>query len=346
MQHPGPVTTTRNALRSAAGLTPGILLCLSIAAVSLVIGRFAPVIGTALPAIAIGVVIAAVRRPGPRTRPGIGFSSRYLLQVAVVLLGANLSLQDVVAVGAESLPVMLSTLAVCLLAAWGLGRAMRIPSRLRTLIGVGTGICGASAIAAVAPVIAATSGEIAYAISTIFVFNILAAVAFPILGHALGLDPHTFGLLAGTAINDTSSVVAAAATFGGAAIGFAVVVKLVRTLMIIPVSVGLAFLQPRDDQAGLLRRPWRILTLIPWFIVGFAVMTLLNSAGLLSAGAREAMLAASGALIAAALAGIGLSTDLGAIRRAGWRPLALGAVLSLLVTGTALAALALTGALG
>jgi len=329
-----------------AQLAPGIALCLAIGGISLAIGTALPVVGSALPAIAIGAAVAAIRRPGARTRPGIAFSGKWLLQAAVVLLGAQLSLHDVVAVGAESLPVMLSTLTVCLLAAWGLGRAMRIDGRLRTLIGVGTGICGASAIAAVAPVIAATSGEIAYAVSTIFVFNIAAAVAFPLLGHALGLDAHTFGLLAGTAINDTSSVVAAATTFGAGALGFAVVVKLVRTLMIVPISVGLALRQPRDGASSLLRRPWRILTLVPWFIVGFVVMVLVNSADLISPGAHTALAIASGLLIAAALAGIGLSTDLVAIRRAGWRPLALGGALSLLVTATAVGAVALTGGLG
>ena len=134
--------------------------------------------------------------------------------------------------------------------------------------------------------------------------------------------------------------------FGAGALGFAVVVKLVRTLMIVPISVGLTLRQPRDGASSLLRRPWRILTLVPWFIVGFVVMVLANSAGLVSAGAHTAMAAAGGLLIASALAGIGLSTDLGAIRRAGWRPLALGAVLSLMVTATAVGALAVTGRLG
>ncbi len=327
-------------------LVPGIALCLLIAGVSFAIGTAAPVVGSAIPAIAIGVAIAAIRRPGGLAQPGIAFSGKWLLQIAIVLIGAHLSLQDVVAVGAESLPVMLSTLTVCLLAAWAVGRWMRVDGRLRTLIGVGTGICGASAIAAVAPVIAATSGEIAYAVSTIFVFNIAAAVAFPLLGHALGLDAHTFGLLAGTAINDTSSVVAAATTFGAGALGFAVVVKLVRTLMIVPIAVGLALRRPRENGPGLLRRPWRIVTLVPWFIVGFTLMVLANSAGLISDAAHTVMAVASALLIAAALAGIGLSIDLVAIRRAGWRPLALGGILSLLVTATALGALALTGGLG
>lgn len=321
-------------------------LCIPIAAVALGVGAVAPLVGSALPAVLIGFLVATIRRPAASFTPGIRFSGSTLLQVAVVLLGTRLSLRDVVEVGTESLPVMLSTLTVCLLAALWIGRALGVPGRLRTLIGVGTGICGGSAIAAVAPVIAATSGEIAYAISTIFVFNVLGAVAFPLIGHALGLDPHTFGLLAGTAINDTSSVVAAAGAFGASALGFAIIVKLVRTLMIVPITLGLSILRAREGGEGagsLLRRPHR---LVPWFIVGFVLAVALNSAGLVPPVAGEVCAAVSGVLIALALAGIGLSTDFAAIRSAGWKPLGLGAILSVLVAGTAVIALIATGRIG
>src|SRR5690606_4369945 len=142
--------------------------------------------------------------------------------------GQQLTMQSTATVGGESAPAVPTTLTVCLLGACGLGRMLRTERRLTTLIGVGTGICGASAIAAVSPVIGAAGAEIAYAVSTIFLFNILAVVLFPLIGHALNLDPHTFGLFAGTAVNDTSSVVAAAGVFSTAALGFAVVVKLAR----------------------------------------------------------------------------------------------------------------------
>lgn len=327
-------------------LSPGVGLCLLIAAVSLVLGHFLPVVGSALPAVFIGFVIAAIRRPGTAVLPGVGFSSKMLLQVGVTLLGTQLSLRDVAEVGVESLPVMLSSLTVCLLGAIWIGRALGIAARLRTLIGVGTGICGGSAIAAVAPVIGAASGEIAYAISTIFVFNIIAAVVFPILGHLMGLDAHTFGLLAGTAVNDTSSVVAAASAFAASALGFAVIVKLVRTLMIVPVSIGLSLLEARRSGASardLLRKPNR---LVPWFLLGFLLTTVANSVGWVSPVVQAAGLTVSTTLIAAALAGIGLSTNISAVRTAGWRPLILGGILSILVTGTAVAALFVTGYLG
>ena len=205
-------------LRRGVDVLPGVILTGAIAAVASGIGSLLPVLGSAVPAIVIGVLLSLVRGRAlaghPRTdaalQPGIAYSGSFLLQLAVVLLGVQLSLGSILEVGLESLPIMLTTLAVCLTGAWLLGRTLRVQRRLTTLIGVGTGICGASAIAAISPVIAATAAEIAYAISTIFVFNILAVIAFPLLGHALNLDPHIFGLFAGTAINDTSSVVAAA----------------------------------------------------------------------------------------------------------------------------------------
>lgn len=342
MFRPARTLPSRLAMR-AAEVLPGLALTVPIAAVSTMIGVLMPVLGSALPAIVIGVAVAVIRRPGATFAPGIDYSGRFLLQVAVVLLGAQLSLDAILRVGAESLPIMLATLTVCLLGTAVIGRALRVAPRLRTLIGVGTGICGAAAIAAVSPVIGALSAEISYAVSTIFVFNVLAVVLFPLLGHALGMDPHTFGLLAGTAVNDTSSVVATASVFGASALGFAVVVKLVRTLMIIPISVGLSVIESRRSLSGQRMTVRRAIGLVPWFLVGFLAVAVLGSLGIIPPGVREAMAHVSGFLIATAMAGIGLSTDAAALRRAGWRPLLLGAILWILVTATALSVIALTG---
>ena len=325
---------------------PGVLVCAAIAGVATWIGSFLPILGSAIPAVVIGVAIAAVRRPSGRIVPGIGYSGKFLLQCAVVLLGAQLSLKSIVEVGAESLPVMLSSLAVCLLAAWILGRMLGIERDIRTLIGVGTGICGASAIAAVSPVIRAKSADISYAISTVFLFNVLAVLAFPAIGHALGMTPHAFGLFAGTAVNDTSSVVAAASVFSASALGFAVVVKLVRTLMIIPITVSLAVMEGRRSGDGGRMTPRRILKLVPWFLVGFLLVACITSLGLIPDPVADSITQVSVFLVAMALAGIGLSTDLSAIRSAGLRPLLLGGILSVLTAATTLAAMALTGHLG
>ncbi|MEI3844530.1 MULTISPECIES: YeiH family protein [unclassified Microbacterium] len=337
---PSPAVSAADRPRLLA-VVPGLGLTALIAAASTEIGGLAPVVGSALPALLIGVAISLWRRPGALFAPGLAVSARLLLQTAVVLLGVQMSVAEVLRVGLESLPVMLTSLAVCLLGAWALGRALRVERRLTTLIGVGTGICGASAIAAVSPVIAATGAEIAYAMTTIFLFNVLAVVLFPLLGHALQLDPHTFGLLAGTAVNDTSSVVAAAAVYGSAALGFAVVVKLVRTLMIIPISVGLSIAEARRHSRGRRLTPRGIVRLVPWFLVGFLLVAAVTSTGIVPASVRDGLSVMSGFLIAMALAAIGLSTDVAALRRAGWRPLALGAILWILVTATSLATIAL-----
>lgn len=158
---------------------PGLALAVGIAAVATVLGGLVPVVGGPVTGIVLGVLVAVAVRPGAVLRPGIAFAGRGVLQGAVVVLGAQLSLGQVLKVGLGSLPVMVVTLAVCLAAAYWLGRRLGIVRDLRTLIGVGTGICGASAIAAVTPVIGAAEASVAYAVSTIFVFNIAAVLTFP-----------------------------------------------------------------------------------------------------------------------------------------------------------------------
>jgi uncharacterized integral membrane protein (TIGR00698 family) len=352
-------------LDRAGRLVPGLALAAAIAVVATVVGRFVPVVGAPVVGVVLGAVLGTVRRPAAVLRPGITTASKTVLQVAVVLLGAQLSLAQVATVGASSLPVMLGTLVICLVAAWGIGRALGVVGDLRTLIGVGTGICGASAIAAVTPVIGAASVEVAYAVSTIFLFNVAAVVVFPFVGHALGMSQEAFGLFAGTAVNDTSSVVAAASSYGAAAAHTAVVVKLVRTLMIIPVVLGLAWLVARrqavvdaraaaaaaaggSDVTPATARPWtvgRVARLVPWFLVGFLVLAAVNSTGVLPGPVHPVVAAVAAFLITVALSAIGLSTDLAGFRRAGVRPLVLGGALWVVVSLSSLGLQALTGAL-
>jgi uncharacterized integral membrane protein (TIGR00698 family) len=321
----------------------GFLLAAAIAVVATVIGHLVPIVGSPVSGIVIGVIVGAILKPGVGLKPGIQFSSKFVLQLSVVILGFQLSLAQAALVGLQSLPVMLGTLAICLFLAWLLGRWLGVVGNMRTLIGVGTGICGASAIAAVTPVIGAVGVDVAYAISTIFLFNIIAVIAFPIIGHLLGMSQHAFGLFAGTAVNDTSSVVAAASTYGTAATNYAVVVKLVRTLMIIPISVGLAAIVGRRtpvevpvdasaEEAPPTRSRVRILRLIPWFLIGFVVTAGINSFGFIPAPVHSAFSATSVFLITIALSAIGLSTDLGGFRRAGAKPLLLGLCLWVAVT--------------
>jgi uncharacterized integral membrane protein (TIGR00698 family) len=297
-----------------------------------------PLLGAPVLAILLGLAVSVVRRPAPRAAPGIAFSSSVLLQLAIVLLGATLALGQILRVGARSLPVMLGTLAVALAGAAVLGRVLAVSPRLRALIGVGTGICGASAIAAIAGIVEATSTGIAYAISTIFLFNVVAVIAFPPLGRLFHLSAHGFGLWAGTAVNDTSSVVAAAFAFGHGAGPQAVVVKLTRTTLIVPIVLGLSALRSRGGVAR--PRP-----LVPRFIILFVLASLLDTAGLIGHDARRALSDAALALITTALAGVGLAADIGAMRRTGLRPLVLGAVLWVCVASTSLLLQALTNQL-
>lgn len=199
---------------------------MALGAVATVLGHFAPVVGAPVFAIVGGIIISLLRQPTPRERPDLTFSSKVVLQGSIVVLGTGLSFHQVLVTGSSSLPVLLGSLTVALVGAALLGRLLSIDRDLRTLIGVGTGICGASAIAATNAVISATEADVSYAIATIFTFSVVAVLTFPTIGHLLSLSPHAFGLWSGTAVNDMSSVVAASSIFGHGATSYAVVVKL------------------------------------------------------------------------------------------------------------------------
>ncbi len=319
-------------------LASGLTWTATIALVAWLLAKVVPLLGAPVLAILLGLAVSSVRRPRPSAAPGISFSSSVLLQLAIVLLGTTLALGQILRVGARSLPVMLGTLAVALAGAALLGRLLAVSPRLRALIGVGTGICGASAIAAIAGIVEATQTEIAYAVSTIFVFNVVAVVLFPPLGRLFHLSQHGFGLWAGTAVNDTSSVVAAAYAFGHSAGTQAVVVKLTRTTLIIPIVLVLSARWKRESGA-------RTRRLVPPFLILFVLASALDSAGLIGSDARRVLSDVALALITTALAGVGLAADLRGMRRAGPRPLLLGAILWVLVASTSLLLQALTGQL-
>ena len=334
-------------------VAPGLLAALALAWLATVLGRWLPVIGGPVFGIVLGIVIghlALRRRDGDRLsrtlQPGLRFAAKPLLQLAIVVLGTGLSLQEVARVGGASLPVMIGTLVVALAGAAVFGRLLGVDADARTLIGVGTGICGASAIAATTAVIRPRERDVAYAIGTIFTFNIAAVFLFPLAGHLLHLDGHSFGLWAGTAVNDTSSVVATAYSYGQGSGPYAIVVKLTRSLMIVPIVVALSILRNRRRRASgdPATVPWR--RIVPGFIIGFVAAAALNSVGLVPAGWHPGLGMVGAFLITAALAAIGLTLDLAEMRRAGVRPLLLGAILWVLVAGSSLGLQALTGTLG
>ncbi|WP_312871584.1 YeiH family protein [Amycolatopsis acididurans] len=327
---------------------PGLAAAVVVAAVATVAGRFAPVVGGPVFGIVLGAVAGALV-PGLRGevwRPGYAIAAQPVLQLSIVVLGTGLSLRQVVEVGGGSLPVMLGTLAVALGGAWLLGRLLGVRGGTQTLIGVGTGICGASAIAATSAVIKPKQAEIAYAVGTIFTFNIAAVLLFPPLGHLLGMSPHSFGLWSGTAINDTSSVVAASFAYGGDAGSYGIVVKLTRTLTLIPIVIVLAVLAARREAGGrfdLRTMPWR--KIVPLFLIGFLAAATLDTLGVIPASWHAPLSTAGTFLITTALAGIGLSLRFSDMRKAGHRPLLLGALLWVAVAAASLGLQALTGTL-
>jgi uncharacterized integral membrane protein (TIGR00698 family) len=266
-----------------------------------------------------------------------------------VILGLNLSLGQVASIGAGSLPVLVGTLVAALTMAKLVGGRLGLSPNLTALIGVGTAICGASAIAAADAVIDADEPDVSYSVTTIFLFNVAAVLAYPSLGHLLGLSQHAFGLFAGTAVNDTSSVVAASSAYGHQALQYGVVVKLTRTLAIVPVCAGLAWWQARrrsltpTDPALGARPQAGLRSILPRFMVWFLAAVTLNSGGLVPARFHADLSTLAMWSITVALAAIGLSTELGPIRRTGPRPLLLGAILWLTV---GLSSLLLQGATG
>lgn len=309
------------------------IVILSTATAATVVARALPTVGAPALALVLGVAARPLVTLDRSAQLIVRFGSKRVLQAAIVLLGATFSLRRVAEVGRSTAPLMLATLAIALVAAALLGRFLRVPPRLTSLIGVGTAICGASAIGAVSGIVAASEAEIAYAISTIFVFNIAAVLTFPLIGHALGLSQHDFGVWAGTAVNDTSSVVAAAYTYGNAAGTVAVVTKLARTTMIVPISLALAAVRARSETAtggAAVRRA------LPLFLIWFLAASALNTAGAIPADALHTVTTAASFLIAVALASIGLSTAVDEVRRAGFRPLLLGASVWVLVAASSL----------
>ena len=308
---------------------PGVVLCVAIAAAATWLGLKAPLVGGPVFAILLGIVVGNALRIPDLNRPGIAFCSKKILQLAIIVLGGGLSLLQVYQTGAKSLAVMLTTLAAALLVAWVLGRVLKVDRKLTSLVGVGTGICGGSAIAAVAPIIDADDDEIAFSISTVFLFNVIAVVIFPLFGHLMHMTAEGFGIWAGTAINDTSSVVAASYSYAQQAGDVATITKLARTTMIVPIALGFALLVARrarsasDPDADGETAGFSFVRIFPWFVLGFLAMALLNSFGVLGATAPSFSLAGK-LLITVALAGVGLGANLRKIVKTGPRPILLG----------------------
>ncbi len=308
----------------------GVALCFALAVPSYVLGTAFPVIGGPVFAILLGMILHNYIGKHAIFSDGIRYTSKKILQYAVILLGFGMNLSDILAKGRESLPIILATISTSLILAFVLCKALKLPSKISILIGVGSSICGGSAIAATAPVIDADHEEIAQSISVIFLFNLIAALIFPTLGAFLGLSNDGFGLFAGTAINDTSSVTAAAAAWDGihhsSTLQTATIVKLTRTLAIIPITLVLSMYQTYqarkfDTKAA----SFQLAKVFPTFILFFLLAALLTTLGHLPTLVTAPLHLCSKFFIVMAMSSIGLQTDVIRLFKTGGKPLLLGA---------------------
>ncbi|MBW9155365.1 putative sulfate exporter family transporter [Clostridium sp. FP2] len=307
----------------------GILFAFVIALISTWLGSILPIVGGPVFGIVLGIIINNVIGKPKNTLKGIGFTSKKILQWAIIVLGAGLSFTKVLQTGMDSLSVTFFTLSAAFISAYVFGKLLGIPSKLKSLIGVGTAICGGSAIAAIAPIIEADEMEIAYSISTIFLFNIIAVLIFPPLGHLLHFSDKAFGLWAGTAINDTSSVVAAGYAYSNAAGSYATIVKLTRATLIIPISIifsiVVAFKKKKEAKIDNTVN-FSISKIFPWFILWFLVASLLNTLGLFKGNSISYINTLGKFMIVMALSAIGLSSDFKKMMKNGVKPIFLGLI--------------------
>lgn len=314
----------------------GFLLCLCIAIPSWFLGNAFPIIGGAVIGIILGMAVGMAVKDKTALEAGVQFVSKKILQWAVVLLGFGLNLSVIVETGKQSLPIILSTITTSLLIAFVLCKIMRIPGKISTLVGVGSSICGGSAVAATAPVIDADDEEVAQAISVIFFFNVLAAIFFPTFGKLIGFSTSTgeaFGIFAGTAVNDTSSVTAAASTWdamwglGSETLDTAVTVKLTRTLAIIPITLVLAFVRSRKEKNANRQKKVSFQKIFPMFILYFIAASVISTIALsfgVNASVFSPLKALSRFLIVLAMAAIGFHTDIVKLVKTGGKPLFMG----------------------
>ncbi|TDP19153.1 YeiH family protein [Halanaerobium congolense] len=317
-----------------AGIILTILLALTAKAVSSYIPMH--LISGSVLALILGMLLNPIIREISIFNTGINFVSKKILKAGIVLMGLTLSFSQVLSVGGYSLIVMTFTLLTAFGGGYLFGRLFNMNWKLSSLISAGTGVCGGSAIAAVAPTIEAENSHIAYAISATFIFDVLMVILFPLAGRYLGMSDLGFGLWAGTAVNDTSSVVAAGYAFSDAAGAFAVIVKLTRTLSIIPIVMIFSFINARENKklgvsGNEHREKVEIKNIFPYFILLFLMMVAVKSTGFISAELSSNIASISKFMMIMALGAIGLTTNFSEVSDSGIKPLLHGFIISSLV---------------
>lgn len=334
-------------------LVPGLGVIAAITVTATLLSLVLASVGvTWLSAVFIAIVLGLAVRTGvgfrPSWRPGTDFTTLRLLRAGIVLLGVQFSLGQVATSGVNALLAVVIIIVVSGLTVWTMWRLTRTGWRLSFLIGIGTAICGNSAIVAAAPVIKAREEEVSYASFTITAFGMLAMVAYPLVGYGLGFDDAQYGMLAGAGIHDSAQSIASGFIYSDGAGAEAAIVKLTRVAFLAPLILLTAWALTRRERAaaptsGLGAAPAQARRAVPWFALGFVALAAVRSAGDLAFGGASAWLASvevvrevALGLITAAMAVVGLSTRLDTLRRIGPRPFFIGLTSSLVVGGIAL----------
>ena len=319
----------------------GVAICFAVAGVSVILEEQIPgdLLGASIIALFMGTIINSFFHPS-WMKPALKFTSKRILKAAIVFLGASLSVSTIMSVGKMTFFVMIFTFAMCFGAGYFIRKLFGLNWKLSNLISAGTGICGGSAVAAIAPVIDADDKDIAFAMSSTFLFDMVMIALYPLMGKALGMSDIAYGIWAGTSVNDTASVVASGYAFSEAAGDFATMVKLTRTIAIIPTVLVFAWIGTRIKQKELNAsgegKKVNMTKIIPWFIGGFLLLAIINSVGLIPSNVSAIMKSTSKFLMVTALAAIGLNTSLLDFKKAGLKPMFYGITIDTLVTLTAL----------
>ena len=326
----------------------GLILCFAVAGLSVLLEELIPggLLGASIIALFMGTIINSFFHPD-WMKPALKFASKKILKCAIVLLGASLSIRTIMSVGKMTFFVMIFTFAMCFGVGYFIRKLFGLNWKLSNLISAGTGICGGSAVAAIAAVIVADDKDIAFAMSSTFLFDMVMIALYPLMGKALGMTDIAYGIWAGTSVNDTASVVASGYAFSEAAGDFATMVKLTRTIAIIPTVLVFAFIGMRIKQKELKAadggKKVNIIKIIPWFIGGFLLLAILNSAGCIPTATSGILKNTSKFLMVTALAAIGLNTSLLDFKKAGLKPMFYGITIDTLVTLTALVVICCMG---
>ncbi len=307
-------------------LLPGLLACVAITIAATLLQavevHFAgqPYLEALVLAILIGVAVRTVWKPGPRWQPGISFSAKFVLELAIVMLGAAVSVSTIVALGPQLIVGIACIVAVALGVSYLMCRALGLPQRMAILIACGNSICGNSAIAAIAPVIGADSDDIASSISFTAVLGVVVVLVLPLLVPILSLSLTQYGVLAGLTVYAVPQVLAATLPIGALSNQVGTVIKLVRVLMLGPVVLGFSLFagRLRPAQSGSSTRP-RLAELVPWFIVGFLVVLAARSFDLIPAAFLPAITRTAAVLTTVAMAALGMGVDVRVVARTGLR---------------------------